>query len=170
MPCRPRAASRCLRKPGRTNVVKQLAQRWGADNIRDSDGTELSETLLAMGLDVFSTVCLVRAEQTWPKLHPEHLPRKFLCSDPVTARGSTVEIIPMSGFLRPASTRSTRMNDPKRWWDVHDRTTGKIVPPANWEFDATAGKVTIRKAKAYHLYTVNFLVMQTGTRPRCTTT
>jgi 1,3-beta-galactosyl-N-acetylhexosamine phosphorylase len=144
---------------GQDELVKQLAQKWGADNIRDSDGTELSETLLALGLDVFSTICLVRAEQSWPQQHPEHLPRKFLRSDSVTAASGIVEIQPLRGFFDQKYRLDTH-NDPKRWWEVHDRTTGKVVKPERWDFDAASGTVTIRKAKRFHLYTVNFLVAQ----------
>jgi 1,3-beta-galactosyl-N-acetylhexosamine phosphorylase len=166
---------------GQDELVKRLAEKWGADNIRDSDGTQLSETLLGLGLDVFSTVCLVRAEQGWPKSHPEHLPRKFLRSDPVTATGGTVEVCLMAGFDARKYQIDT-LNDPKRWWDVHDRTTGEVVPPADWDFVgdcpdfrghhaqhgrengtvpfATTGSVAVRGAAPYHQYTVNFLVAQ----------
>jgi 1,3-beta-galactosyl-N-acetylhexosamine phosphorylase len=144
---------------GQDELVKRLAEKWGADNIRDSDGTQLSETLLALGLDVFSTICLVRAEQSWPKLHPEHLPRKFLRSDPVTATGAMVAIRPIDGF-DARKYRLDTLNDPKRWWDVHDRTSGEVVSPDCWDLDAKSGAVIVRRATPYHLYTVNFLVTQ----------
>ena len=52
---------------GEEKMVVQLARKWGADAIRDSDGTELSQEMLDLGLEVYSTTCLVRAEQTYPE-------------------------------------------------------------------------------------------------------
>ena len=74
---------------GEEKMVVELARKWGADAIRDSDGTELSQEMLDLGLDVYSTTCLVRAEQTYPRRHMDQLPQKFLMSDPVTATGQT---------------------------------------------------------------------------------
>ena len=48
------------------------------------------------------------------------------------------------------------LDDPKRWWEVIDRTTGEIVPTDKWEFDEATGEVEIQ-TKAYHEYTVSFL-------------
>jgi len=77
-----------------------LPGKWGADAIRDSDGTELSPEMLDLGLEVYSTICLVRAEQTYPRRHMDHLPQKFLMSDPVSATSSRLVIDPMNGFYR----------------------------------------------------------------------
>ncbi len=96
---------------GEEKMVVELARRWGADAIRDSDGTELSQEMLNLGLEVYSTICLVRAEQTYPRRHMDQLPQKFLMSDPVTATSSTLLINPTSGFfgrntsLIPATAR-----------------------------------------------------------------
>jgi 1,3-beta-galactosyl-N-acetylhexosamine phosphorylase len=145
---------------GRDRLVQELAQKWGADCIRDSDGTDLSESLLALGLDVFSTVCIVRGDQEYVRAHPQFLTRKFLRSDPVTATGSTLSIQPMSGFY-DRKYKIDSYNDPKRWWDVYDRTAGKLVDPDRWEFDPVAGAVIVTGVKRFHQYTVNFLALQT---------
>ena len=47
--------------------------------------------------------------------------------------------------------------DRQRWWEVIDRTTGEIVPPAEWEYQETGDVVVIPHAKAFHQYTVSFL-------------
>ena len=49
--------------PGETGMekeIKELAELWGVDAIRDSDGTKLSQDLIDMGLTVYSVLCLVR--------------------------------------------------------------------------------------------------------------
>ena len=105
-------------------MVVELARKWGADAIRDSDGTELSQEMLDLGLEVYSTTCLVRAEQTYPRQHMDQLPQKFLMSDPVTATARTVVIDPMSGFYREKYVIDTR-HSAKRYWEVINRTTGE---------------------------------------------
>ena len=144
---------------GQDELVKQLARKWGADTIRDSDGTELSESLTALGFDIFSTVCLTRADQAFVRAHPEFLIRKFFKSDAVTAESATVVLTPMSGFYDKKYQIDT-LNDPKKYWDVIDRTTGETVPPAQWDFDAAKGTVIVRNIAPWHQYTVNFLVQQ----------
>ena len=71
-------------------MVVELARKWGADAIRDSDGTELSpRDARTWGWTFIPPLCLVRAEQTYPRQHMDQLPQKFLMSDPVTATGRT---------------------------------------------------------------------------------
>lgn len=144
---------------GEEKMVVQLAKEWGADAIRDSDGTELSQDMLDMGLEVYSTTCLVRAEQTYPRKHMDQLPQKYLMSDPVTAESATLVIDPMSGFYREKYVIDTK-HDAKKYWEVIDRTTGEVVPAAKWTLDKKTGKITLRGVAPFHVYTVNFLVFQ----------
>ncbi|MEN8127637.1 MAG: 1,3-beta-galactosyl-N-acetylhexosamine phosphorylase [Planctomycetota bacterium] len=144
---------------GQEEAVKQIFQRWGADAVRDSDGTTLSPQILQLGHDVYSTICLVRADQDWPREHWDKLPQKFLMSEFVPASSETVTIDPMQNYFAE-KYEIDKNHNPKQWWQVFDRTTGGEVPVADWDFDADAGLVTVRNAKAFHLYTVNFLVYQ----------
>ena len=52
---------------GHEKLTLALAERWGADTIRDSDGTRLSDALLSSGYDIYSTLCLVRADTAWAR-------------------------------------------------------------------------------------------------------
>jgi 1,3-beta-galactosyl-N-acetylhexosamine phosphorylase len=144
---------------GEEPMVVQLAKQWGADAIRDSDGTELSQEMLDLGLEVYSTTCLVRAEQTYPRLHMDQLPQKFLMSDPVTATGKSLVIDPMSGFYREKYVIDLK-HPAKEYWEVIDRTTGQLVPAGKWKLDPKSGLVTITGTIPFHVYTVNFLVFQ----------
>ena len=56
---------------GYEELTLKLAERWGADVIRDSDGTELSEEITGAGYGIYSTICLIRDHNEWAKAHPE---------------------------------------------------------------------------------------------------
>ncbi|MBN1437236.1 MAG: 1,3-beta-galactosyl-N-acetylhexosamine phosphorylase [Sedimentisphaerales bacterium] len=144
---------------GHEQLVEDLADLWGADALRDSDGTSLPESLARKDYSVYSTICLVRADQDWPKKHPETLPQKFLMSEPVTALGSDLEIDPLAGYFTQ-KYRIDDMHDPHEWWQVFDRTTGCEIPPEHWSYDAASNKVILKNIKKYHSYTVNFLIYQ----------
>ena len=45
---------------GYEKLTLQLAKRWGADVIRDSEGTTLSEDILSSGYKIYSTICIIR--------------------------------------------------------------------------------------------------------------
>lgn len=153
---------KCMTLPaesGQEDTVLELIEKWGADAIRDSDGTQLSDKLLEIDCDIYSTICLVRADQEYAKAHPEFVPRKFLMSTPVVAEGETVAIQVLSGF----STEKYEVDgaaESLAYWEVIDRTTGEVHAAGDWSFDPDSQTVTIRKAVPFHVYTVNFLVRQ----------
>jgi 1,3-beta-galactosyl-N-acetylhexosamine phosphorylase len=144
---------------GMDREVLQLAEKWGVDIIRDSDGTELSPELMKMGFEVYSTLCLIRADQKWAKQHPHHCQQKFLMSDPVMAEGDTLDIAIMKGYNHEQYKPDTH-NDYKKYWEVINRTTGEIVPVEQWNYNEATGLVTVEKTTPWHRYTVNFLVFQ----------
>jgi beta-D-galactosyl-(1->4)-L-rhamnose phosphorylase len=141
---------------GYEDLTLELARRWGADVIRDSDGTALSEDILASGYDIYSTLCLVRADNAWAKTHPDKLQQAYVMSYPVLAEGDTVRIDLLKGYFRE-QLRVNTTDDPKTWWQVFDRTSGEEIPAAQWDLDADTGIVTISSAIKWHKYTVNFL-------------
>ena len=75
------------RKPGGVTIpgeagyealTLRVAEKWGADVIRDSDGTALSERLLDSDYKIYSTVCVIRGHNAWLKEHPHCLQQTFL--------------------------------------------------------------------------------------------
>lgn len=141
---------------GYEKLTLELARRWGADAIRDCDGTALSEDITAADYDIYSTICLVRIDNRWAKANPDKIQQNYLMSEPVLAEGDTVTIDPLRGFFREQFQVNAH-DDPKRWWQVFDRTMGEEVPAGQWEFNPATGLLTIRGAQQYHRYTVNFL-------------
>lgn len=144
---------------GYEKLTLALARRWGADTIRDSDGTQLSDDIITSGYDIYSTICLVRADNAWAKANPDKLQQGFLMSDPVTASDSTVVIHPLDGYYKQ-QLRIHLADDPKEWWQVFDRTSGAEVPKDRWSVDMKTGDVTITGATKWHAYTVNFLAQR----------
>ncbi len=144
---------------GQEKVVVELMEKWGADTIRDSDGTELSQELVDLGENIYSTVCVVRADQEWSKAHMDELPRKFLMSNRITASSTTVEIPLMERYF-DRKYKVDIESDPKKYWEVIDRSSGEVIDIANWEFIAETGVVKVSSITPYHVYTVNFMVVQ----------
>jgi beta-D-galactosyl-(1->4)-L-rhamnose phosphorylase len=141
---------------GYEKLTLDLAKKWGADTIRDSDGTQLSPEIIQSGYDIYSTVCLVRSVQPWARKNLNKLQQNFLMSFPVFAEKSSVTVELLKGFFREQFVVNFEDN-PKAWWQVFDRTTGEEVSKRAWDFNAKKGTVTISGTVPGHKYTVNFL-------------
>lgn len=141
---------------GHEALTLRLAKKWGADTIRDSDGTQLSPEILASGRAIYSTLCLVRSVQAWARDRPETWQQNYLLSRPVvaTGRGATAPLL--DGYF-PEQFVVNADDAPARWWQVHDRTTGSVVSARRWRFSARRGVVVIADAVPGHTYTVSFL-------------
>ncbi len=142
---------------GMDEVVLDLAKRWGADAIRDSDGTVLSDSITSLGYDIYSTLCLIRADQEWNRAHPEDNQQKYLFSTPEVARDTIMQIDILARYS-PQQYRIDEINDAKKYWEVINRTTGEVVPTSAWDY--ADGIVTVRHCAKWNVYSVNFLVFQ----------
>ncbi|MDF2985018.1 MAG: D-galactosyl-beta-3-N-acetyl-D-hexosamine phosphorylase [Eubacterium sp.] len=144
---------------GMEEEILRIAEKWGVDAVRDSDGTKLSDEILNMGFDIYSTLCLIREDNAWTKANRDCLQQTYLLSEPVIAAGNTIKVDLMKGYFSE-QFQIDSVHDPKIWWEVIDRTTGDIVPAAQWAFEKDAGIVTINNALPWHKYTVSFLACQ----------
>ena len=133
----------------------RLKNLLGADALRDCDGTEMPEELLSEPVKKYATYYTTRKDNEWAMQNPDEIQQEYLISDRVTARGETLRIRLMEGF-HTEQLKVNTLDDPKRWWEVIDRTTGEIVPIDKWEFDEVSGEVEIQTIP-YHEYTVSFL-------------
>ena len=140
-------------------LTLEMAKKWGADVIRDSDGTKLSDEITSAGYGIYSTICAIRADNEWAKQNMDKLQQNFLMSDPVIAESDVVEIRPLDGYFREQFILNKK-DDVKEFWQVFDRSTGEEVALEDWRFDAETEVVTIRNAKPWHKYTVNFLAVR----------
>lgn len=141
---------------GYEELTLKMAEKWGADVIRDSDGTVLSDDILNAGYGIYSTICIIRDHNEWAKAHPEQLQQTFLVTEPVMAVSETLEIPVMEGFFK----EQFRVNDTKeamKYWQVYDRTVNEEVSADKWTYKADTQTVEINGIVPFHKYTVSFL-------------
>ena len=141
---------------GFEELTLKMAEKWGADVIRDSDGTVLSEDITKAGYGIYSTICIIRDHNEWAKKHLDKLQQTFLMSKPVVAAGELISIHLMDAYFE----EQFRINDSEasiKYWEVFDRTSNEKLPDESWLYEKEAGNVVIQGAIPYHTYTVNFL-------------
>lgn len=134
----------------------ELLKRWGADAIRDCDGTDYPEELKNVDAKVYSTYYTTRKDNAWAKANPDEIQQMYIMTPFYTAVSDEVSIHLMN-HLYPDMLKVNDHDDITRWWEVIDRTTGEVVPVSEWSYDGETGDVTIYSAKAFHDYTVSFL-------------
>lgn len=132
--------------------TKEIARLWGADAVRDCDGTELPQNVTELADKVYNTYFVVRGDNAWAKAHPEETHRTFLMSGRTLAEGDTVRIEVARGYL-PEQIVPDWENI--GYWQVFDRTAERETK--DWSADEKSGCVTVKDAQPYHEYTVNFM-------------
>lgn len=134
----------------------ELIDRFGADALRDCDGTKLSDDLKSLDIDIYTTYFVARGHNLFAKAHLEERQHFYLMSERVTAEDVTLEIAFAEEYFRE-QVEPDYDHDPKLWWHVMDRTTGRPVPAEDWSVDRTRDRVLLSAAVPYHVYTVSFL-------------
>ena len=150
------------RKSGRVTIptdldvvpeTLEILKKWGADAIRDCDGTDFPQQLKDADAKIYSTYYTTRKDNAWAKANPDEVQQCYIMTGFYTAPGDTVTIPLMKG-ISPELMQVNTNDDITRWWEVMDRTTGQPVPPAQWSY--ANGSVTVQ-AVPFHEYTVSFL-------------
>ncbi len=174
---------------GYEELTLKMAEKWGADVIRDSDGTVLSDEITKAGYGIYSTICIIRDHNAWAKEHPGRLQQSFLMAGPVMAVDEHLEIPVMEQFFAQ-QFRVNDSSDAMRFWQVWDRTEATLVSPVcpagtaqtggtqspeksgegtaqtgsdgqpGWRYDRETQSVIIENARPFHRYTVSFLAWQ----------
>lgn len=141
---------------GYEQLTLKMAEKWGADVIRDSDGTVLSDEIVHAGYGIYSTICMIRDHNEWARQNPDKLQQTFLCTPAQTAVESSVAIGLLDSFFK----EQFAVNDSAEafpYWEVYDRTVNEKIKGENWSYDKETGTVTIRNITPFHKYTVSFL-------------
>lgn len=151
-----------LRKTGRVTIptdldvvpeTLEILKKWGADAIRDCDGTDFPQQLKDADAKIYSTYYTTRKDNAWAKANPDEVQQCYIMTGFYTAPGDTVTIPLMKG-ISPELMQVNTNDDITRWWEVMDRTIGQPVPPEQWSY--ADGSVTVQ-AVPFHEYTVSFL-------------
>ncbi len=131
-------------------LTLELAQKWGADVIRDSDGTALSSEILAAGYDIYSTLCVIREHNAFAVSHPHCRQQTVLCTAPRVQSGEALAIDLMTDFF----DQQFELNDceeSRAYWQVVDLTSNQ--PLNTWHY--ADGMVHVQGAQ-WHRYAVYF--------------
>ncbi len=134
----------------------EILKKWGADAIRDCDGTDFPAELQGQNAKIYSTYYTTRKDNAWAKANPDEVQQSYLMTPFYTAEEGPLSIALMKGISREMMEVNTR-DDIKRWWEVMDRTAGEPLSPEEWHYDADTGCVVIPEPAPYHNYTVAFL-------------
>lgn len=143
---------------GYEQLTLAMAEKWGADVIRDSDGTVLSDEIVHAGYGIYSTICVIRDHNEWAAKNPDKLQQTFLCTPPVVAvpGKSELETADSAGVSNNISgsggreadelriglmdaffAEQFRINDSEaafRYWEVYDRTANQKVDREKWSY------------------------------------
>ena len=153
------------RKTGRVTIptdldvvpeTLEIMKRWGADAIRDCDGTDFPAELQNQNAKIYSTYYTTRKDNAWAKANPDEVQQCYIMTGFRTAAEGALEIPLMKGISPELMQVNTR-DDIKRWWEVMDRTTGQPICPDSWDYHEETGCVVIPAPQAFHEYTVAFL-------------
>ena len=91
--------------PTDLDVVPQtleMIEEWGADAIRDCDGTEFPQKLKDTGAKIYATYYTTRKDNAWAKAHPEEIQQMYIMTSFHTAvagyTGDSSDGSPLSGY------------------------------------------------------------------------
>lgn len=141
---------------GFVRETKELMERWGADAIRDSDGTKLDAEVKALDAKIYTAYFPSRGDNEFIEQHMEECPQMYLMSEYCLAQQDTLEIDLLETYYQD-QLRVDYIHDPKKYWQVIDRTSGEMIPAGNWSVIEAENKVVIEKTVSWHEYTVSFL-------------
>lgn len=144
--------------PTDIDVVEEtidLSKRWGADAVRDCDGTDFPKELQDIGMKVYSTYYTTRKDNVWAKDNPDEIQQMYVMTPMYTAVQDTIAIPLMRG-LHPELLTPNSRDSITKWWEVIDRTTGAVIPTTEWIYQEETKEVVIN-CIPFHDYTVSFL-------------
>ena len=119
------------RKSGRVTIptdldvvpeTLEILKKWGADAIRDCDGTDFPQQLKDADAKIYSTYYTTRKDNAWAKANPDEVQQCYIMTGFYTAPGDTVTIPLMKGIspelmhhispLRPIFSRAGSSSPP----------------------------------------------------------
>lgn len=145
--------------PTDDNFMKEtmeIAERWGADAIRDCDGFKLPKEIKNLAKKVYSTYFVARGDNDWAEKNPEEAQQTYLMTKHHLATTYSLTINIMDGYFNE-QVKPDNHHDIKEFWEVIDRTTDEVVSLDNWIYNEETQEVIIKGITPWHEYTVSFL-------------
>lgn len=136
--------------------TKEIMERWGADALRDSDGTKLDEALKKLEAKIYTTYFVARNHNEFAEQHLDECQQLYLMSNYQTATSQRLSIEILEGYFDQQIKPDYR-HDVKKYWEVINRTTNQVVPVDEWRVDETTHIVQLMNCQPWHEYTVSFL-------------
>lgn len=144
--------------PTDLDVVSQtldVMKKWGADALRDCDGTIFPDELKTADTKIYSTYYTTRKDNEWARANSDEIQQMYLMTPFYSVPEGNLRIELMKG-LYPDMLK-VNATDCERWWEVIDRTTSLVVPVSQWHYEESSGCLVIPQAEPFHTYTVSFL-------------
>ena len=148
-----------LTVPTDLDIVQETLEtmkRWGADALRDADGTDFPAELVNADAKIYATYYTTRKDNEWAKNNPDEVQQCYISTAFKPAVSGTLKIRLLEGISEDL-LKVNDTDDIARWWEVIDRTAGTVVSPKHWRYDADTGCVEISGTAPYHEYSVSFL-------------
>ena len=96
----------------------QILKKWGADAIRDCDGTDFPQELKDADAKIYSTYYTTRKDNAWAKANPDEVQQCYIMTGFYPAPGDTVTIPLMKGIspeLMQVNTTTTSPAGGRSW-------------------------------------------------------
>ena len=118
--------------PTDMDVVPQtleIMKRWGADAIRDCDGTDFPQQLRDTGAKVYATYYTTRKDNDWARAHPEEVQQCYIMTGFYAAQDGPLAIPLMStrATISAAGGRSSTAARERRFRRRHGAMTRKAA-------------------------------------------
>ena len=108
----------------------KIADLWGADAVRDCDGTHLPKNAKELADKVYNTYFVVRGDNAWADKHTDQLQSVLLMTGYELAKDNVLTIDLLKGYSH--DQLGVNEENPKKYWQVFDRTTGEEI--FTWEY------------------------------------
>ena len=108
----------------------KIAELWGADAVRDCDGTHLPKNAKELAEKVYNTYFVVRGDNAWADKHTDQLQSVLLMTGYELAKEDSLTIDLLKGYSH--DQLGVNEENPKKYWQVYDRTTGEEI--FTWEY------------------------------------
>lgn len=144
--------------PSESNFLeetKEIMAKLKADAIRDSDGTKLDKDITDLDAKIYTTYFVARGHNEFAKEHMDECQQMYLSSNFITATSTSVEIAFLKGYFTQ-QVQPDYDHDPKKYWEVINRTTGEVVE--EWSVNQDTHTVLIENTTPFDEYSVSFLI------------